>query len=432
VLHPLARTLGVALLVFLLCSGTAEARPNIVVVMTDDQRADSLRYMPSVRALGGTTYTRHYAVQPLCCPSRATFLSGQYPHNHGIVSNHPSREMAEAIETQALPTWLDGYTTAYAGKYLNRYPWGELYVPPDWDEWYAHAGGPFSISFSTDYYDGTQVISRPEHDTEVLTEWATDFLRRRAPEPEPLFLAVMPSAPHQRGDADGRPVPLPEDAGTFAGARPPGRAARREQMGDKSKFLRKRSPTSERAAAQYWQRHLEALQGVDRLVAAIRSELEAAGEWEDTVLIFTSDNGWMLGEHRVERKDAPYEESARVPLVVTGPGWSDRKDPRLTGNVDLPVTIARLADVQPAPPQDGRPLWGQRRKRLLLEGEGETSGVRPWQAVVTRRHSFINWRGRGGRELYDLRVDPRQLEAQRGRKRLKRRLDRAIVRLAER
>ncbi len=405
---------------------TATARgdsPNIVVVMTDDQRADTLGAMPNVEALGGTTYARHYAVQPLCCPSRASFLTGQYPHAHGITTNSPAEDEARAVELGALPTWLEaaGYRTALAGKYLNDYPWSAPYVPPGWGEWFARIRST-SGARGGEYFDGSQVEHRPEHDTEVLTEWALDFI---AESPAPFFLTIAPQVPHlaRTGERPRNPMPepLPEDVGAFAGERAPGRAGRRERVRDKAWFLRAEPRYRNRLANRYWQRQLEAIQGVDRMVGAIRAELEQRGEWANTVLMFTSDNGFMLGEHRLWGKDVPYEEAARVPLVVAGPGFAERSVRTPTANVDLPLTIARLAGAEPTIEQGGRALWNPRR-RLLLEGRGAAlDGPHRWHAAVTRRWSFIDWRG-AGRELYGLRGDPGQLHALRKHRRVKARL----------
>ena len=430
--------LGLALAAFAL-PASAAAQPNVVIVMTDDQRADSLAHMPNVLDLDGTVYERAYAVQPLCCPSRTSFLTGQYPHEHGIKTNAPNPEQVHALEAAALPTWLDsaGYRTAYAGKYLNGYPFETPYVPAGWDEWYALVGveDPTNPTFT----DGVDVEQRAAHETAVVREFGLDFIADNAGE-EPLFLVLAPFAPHARdpGDDPGEhpvPVPMAQDVGSFAGAVAPGQEARTEDMSDKTHFLR-RFPTFEHERADlYWQRTLEAIQGVDRMVGAVRAELEDQGEWDETVLIFTSDNGFMLGEHRLWAKDVPYEESARVPLVVSGPGFKDTTASRLVANVDLPRTIAQLAEVTPGLPQDGRALTAKQRKRLLLEGGGRT-GNRPvrrgWRALVTRRWSYLNWGGAGGRELYDLRGDPAQLEAIQGEPAIKREFQRWIRQLASR
>ena len=419
---------------------SAAAEPNIVVVMTDDQRADTLVHMPNVLGLGGTVYERAYAVQPLCCPSRASLLTGQYPHEHQIKTNSPSAEQVHALETAALPTWLEaaGYRTGYGGKYLNGYPYDEPYVPAGWDEWYAlvSANDPATNPAFT---DGQGVEQRAAHETRVVEEFGLDFISDHAGE-DPLFLVLAPFAPHARdtGDDPGEhpvPVPMAQDVDSFAGAIAPGAKARVEDMSDKTPFLRRFPAFDHERADLFWQRMLEAIQGVDRMVGAVRTELEDQGEWDETILIFTSDNGYMLGEHRLWAKDVPYEESARVPLVVSGPGFKDANASRLVANVDLPRTIARLAEVKPGLPQEGRALMARQRRRLLLEGGGRT-GNRPvrrgWRALVTRRWSYLNWGGDGGRELYDLRSDPAQLEADNGEPAMKRELQRWIRQLANR
>ena len=432
-------TLGLAAAALAL-PASAAAQPNIVVVMTDDQRADSLAHMPNVLDLGGAVYERAYAVQPLCCPSRASFLTGQYPHEHLINTNSPDPEQVHALEAAALPTWLDaaGYRTAYAGKYLNGYPYDGPYVPAGWDEWYGlvSANDPATNPVFT---DGERVEQRAAHETEVVEEFGLDFIRDHAGE-DPLFLVLAPFAPHARdtGDDPGEhpvPVPMAQDVDSFAGAIAPGAESRVEDMSDKAPFLRRFPAFDQERADLFWQRMLEAIQGVDRMVAAVRAELEDQSEWDETILIFTSDNGFMLGEHRLWAKDVPYEESARVPLVVSGPGFKNVNPSRLVANVDLPRTIARLAEAQPALPQAGRILMAKQRQRLLLEGGGR-SGNRPerrgWRALVTRRWSYLNWGGDGGRELYDLRGDPAQLEAIQGEPAMKLEFQRWIRHLVKR
>jgi N-acetylglucosamine-6-sulfatase len=418
---------------------SAAGRPNVVVVMTDDQRADTVGYMPNVLGLDGTVYERAYAVQPLCCPSRASFLTGQYPHAHLIRTNTPDPERVHELEAAALPVWLDaaGYHTGYAGKYLNGYPYGGPYVPPAWDEWYAMLGDGDPAT-NTTFTDGETVEQRPEHEIAVIEEFGLDFIADHAGD-DPFFLVLAPLAPHAQ--AAGRqgepplPSPMPRDVGSFAGAIAPGQEARVEEMSDKAAFLRKFPAYEQQRADLHWQRELEAIQGVDRMVAAVRAELEARAEWDETVLILTSDNGFMLGEHRLWAKDVPYEESARVPLVVAGPGFEDSTTRRVVANVDLPRTIAKLAGADPALPQDGRALLAKPRKRLLVTGLGRTGGRpvrRGWRALVTRRWSFVNWAGYGGRELYDLRNDPAQLEAIPGAPAFKRELQRWIRLLTNR
>jgi N-acetylglucosamine-6-sulfatase len=432
-------SLGLVLAVFAL-PASAAAQPNIVVVMTDDQRADSVAHMPNVLGLGGTVYERGYAVQPLCCPSRASFLTGQYPHEHLIRTNSPDPDRVHELEALALPTWLDaaGYRTAYAGKYLNGYPYAGPYVPAGWDEWYALVSANDPAANPT-FSDGETVEQRATHETAVVEEFGLDFIADHAGE-DPLFLVLAPFAPHAR-DPDQEPgepplpIPMAQDLGSFAGAIAPGQEARVEDMSDKPAFLRRFPSFEHERADLHWQRTLEAIQGVDRMVGRIREDLEDRSEWDETVLIFTSDNGFMLGEHHLWAKDVPYEESARVPLVVSGPRFKDARASRLVANVDLPRTIAKLADVEPALPQDGRSLLAKQRDRLLLEGGGR-SGERPerrgWRALVTRRWSYSNWAGYGGRELYDLRSDPGQLEAIHGQPALKRELQRWIRKLASR
>jgi arylsulfatase A-like enzyme len=403
------------------------ARPNIVLIVTDDQRFDTVEQMPSVRALAehGVRFANAFATTPLCCPSRASILTGQYSHRTGVLSNSPPDGGAPAFsDTSTLATWLQGagYTTAMIGKYLNRYKQlGPAYVPPGWDEWSAIASEPISSRYYgfTLNRNGSPLTytSTPyAYSTSVLGRYATDFLRSVT---SPFFLYFAPIAPHlpatpAPGDEGASPAGTPDPASfdeadtsdkPWAGIFPPMSASAREAM----RSMRARTRDS--------------LREVDRSVAAIAETLVERRALDNTVIVYTSDNGQLLGEHRLRGKIWPYEESIRVPLVVRLP-WArppGAVEERLVLNIDLAPTLAELAGVRPAITQDGRslvpllrperapPRW---RSAFVVEylGHEFPFGAPPrFTAVRTRRYLYAHYEN-GWLELYDLRTDPFQLE----------------------
>ena len=416
------------------CNGDEErppARgPNVVVIMTDDQRVDEMATLPAVRRLivrRGAYFTRSFASFPLCCPSRATFLTGRYAHNHGVLDNRPPRGGYHRLDSgETLPVWLRraGYRTAHVGKYLNGYGTRDPEeVPPGWDDWHA------VIDPTTYYYRGYQLnengsVVRPRrYQTNEVTARALRFVRGAEP---PFFLSVAYLAPHddKRG---GRCVysakPAPRHAGRFARVRMPRRPSFGERdTSDKPSFLR-RLPFGAFEIAyveRQWRCRRESLLAVDEGVERLVSELRRSGRLDRTLLIFTSDNGYLLGEHRLpDEKVNLYEESVRVPLAIRGPGIPPGgRVSDLVANVDLAPTILDAAEVDPGAAMDGRsllPLARRPRARrpdraLLLENLADPYERRftPYAAVRLRGAVYAEYEN-GERELYDLRRDPHQL-----------------------
>jgi arylsulfatase A-like enzyme len=434
-----ARATAFAALAIALVAGAAvddspaggQARPNVVVLMTDDQTVESLRVMPNLLSLvaeRGTTFANSFASTPLCCPSRATFLSGQYRHNHGVLDNTPPDGGYQRFDnTRALPVWLQaaGYWTAHVGKYLNGYGRRRpTEVPPGWSEWHG------SVDPSTyRYFDftlnqnGTLVRYRDVYQTDLYKQRALEIIRRRAAEEQPFFLSVAFLAPHTGGPRD------PDDPRGFATASPAPRHRDRfaseplasppsfneADVSDKPAAIRRlRSLTGTDVAriTEGYRQRLESLLAVDEGVGDVVAALAESGELDETLIVFTSDNGFFHGEHRVRSgKVLAYEPSARVPLVLRGPGV-----PRgvvlqqLAANVDLAPTILDATGARPGRTIDGRSLFplladpGRELGRaILLEAPG-------YRAVRTRRYVYIEHISTRERELYDLRRDPDQLQ----------------------
>jgi arylsulfatase A-like enzyme len=413
-----------------------------VLVLSDDQTLESLRVMTQTRRLlgdGGTTFTNAFVSFPLCCPSRATLLTGQYAHNHGVRGNQPPQGGVGALDpTNTLPVWLQeaGYYTAHVGKYLNGY--GETVqpdVPPGWSRWLALVDpSTYSLFDYTMSDDGALVHYGSDDDdyqTDVLGAAAEEVIRQRAGR-GPFFLTVAPVAPHlERSDLGGKgtpPRPAPRHAGRFAGEPLPPKASFDEaDMNDKPGSLRRLPRLNARARAEVetiYRAQLASLLAVDDLVARLVDALEQTGELERTLLVFTSDNGFFHGEHRIrDGKFLPYEEAIRVPLLVRGGGFPvGATATQLVANVDLVPTLLAAAGVKAGRKLDGVPLLplardphAGRGRFLLLEAlEGNRA---TYAAVRSERWVWVEYT-EGARELYDLQGDPLQLRSRHGDKAL--------------
>ncbi|MBA3330255.1 MAG: sulfatase [Actinobacteria bacterium] len=430
--------------------GRGQPRPNVLVLMTDDQTVESLRVMGNVRDLlaeEGATFTNSFVGLSLCCPSRSTFLTGQYAHNHGVRSNMPpSGGYYKLDSTNTLPVWLErsGYHTAHIGKYLNRYGTrNPTEVPPGWSEWYG------SVDPSTyRFYDYTlnengRLVtygSDPgSYQTDVYGGKAVDFIRRSAPSRQPFFLSVAFLAPHsggprEAGDPDlETPVPAPRHRDRFASEPLPRPASFNElDVSDKPALIRRRallSPGEVAAVAENYRQRLESLLAVDEAVRDIVVALRASGELENTLIVFTADNGFFHGEHRVRLgKVLVYEPSIRVPLILRGPGVRRGQSvEELVANVDLAPTILDAARARPGRVLDGRSLLaltgkprpqparppgeaesGGSGRDILIEGPATPVAERSFAAIRSLRYIFVV-HATGERELYDLVADPDQL-----------------------
>jgi arylsulfatase A-like enzyme len=428
----------------------ADPRPNIVVIMTDDQTLESMRVMPNVRDLigaPGTTFEQHFASYPLCCPSRATYLTGQLPHNHDVFDNRlPDGGFERLRPAETLPVWLRraGYGTVHIGKYLNGYK-GKT-VPPGWEYWHGLVCTYRMWGYTFKHNDapargrcGPTTTDPARYQTDVLRDIATDFIEHHFGDARPFFLSWAPLAPHvELGDdldLDFRnPRPAPRHSGRF-GHEPLPRPASFDEadMSDKPAFLRRGPLTGEEIAdiTKRYRSRLEALLAVDEAVKAIVDKLREKAILSRTVIIFTSDNGLMEGQHRIaDGKIVAYDPSAHVPLLMRGPGIPvGRTVSAMVSNVDLAATVLDLADATAGIAIDGLSLLPVAQnpaaiadRHLLLEtGEpGARQPGRRWYAAVrTERYLYVeHWLRnadgvdvRTGTELYDQSVDGQQLNS---------------------
>ncbi len=442
-------------------------RPNIVFLMVDDMRRDELRFMPRTRRLigdQGATLTNAVMPNPMCCPSRASVLTGLHAHNHGVWSHRPPWGFHAFDDRSTLPVWLSqaGYATAYLGKYLNGYgeqpPPGEAegrstqYVPPGWDTWLGSIDGGLPASHpqegSTYHYFDTTLNNNAQgyrnyagrYQTNVYAQLATQQIKQLAAAEQPFFSYVSFTAPHfgdpvekddpgpvrdSWGDPD-RWVRLvtPARPKRIRGAfdrvitRAPGRrwtSHHPSGLTGPSSRLRVISRVEWKRILELSRQRAEALAIADAAIGRILSSLADTGELDNTVVVFTSDNGYFLGEYRIRQgKTYPYAPSGRVPLLVRGPdipAGIRLSDPYL--NIDHAPTLAEAAGAEMPYEPDGHSLWDVLRDgrdrgwdaAVLVESApkrpGEPNAV---LGVRTADHLYARWRD-GAEELFDLRKD---------------------------
>jgi N-acetylglucosamine-6-sulfatase len=422
----------VAALVFAGAASAQVAKPNVIVIETDDQDAASMKVMEKTnRLLGeaGATFTNNVVSFPLCCPSRATFLTGEYAHNNGITSNDPPTGGYQVFENiNALPVWLQGagYYTVEVGRYLNHYGLtNPTEIPAGWSEWHATVDpSTYKYYNYTINHQGTLVYyaDRPEdYQTDVLNATATEVIRRRAPKPQPFFMWLTTMAPHDAGPREPEDpprfpttVPAPRHKGVYANEPLPRDPSFSEaDVSDKPREVRRRRRLSvdDIAAITYaYRQRLETLRAVDDLVADVVRALEDTGELQDTLVVFTSDNGYLQGEHRIRAgKVFLYEPSLRVPLLMRGPGVPPGiQVDRWSSNVDLAPTILEATGALPGRVQDGRSLFPLLRDRTLSWGRTLLLDTGSYQGVRTDRYVYAE-HTTGEKELYDLQSDPHEL-----------------------
>lgn len=355
-------------------------QPNIILIVADDMRADDIEYMPQVQSLlvgQGAVFTNYFVTQSLCCPSRVSILTGMYPHNHGITGNKlPNGGFQKfrnsGLENSTLAVWLQGagYTTAYIGKYLNGCKYTNDCVTPSagWDTWMVSCRGHYYHKHLSLCENGSVVdYGKGIYETDLLSLKATGFISTTT---QPFFTIVAVYTPHMTKDGPPRPANRHKD--TFNGVAVPRTEAFNEaDVSDKPSWIAGNPLLTQTQIAfidDVYEGRLEALQAVDDLVEDVMETLEATGRLTSTIIIFTSDNGFQLGEHRITpRKNLIYEESIRVPLVIRGPGVVPGVYDHLTANIDLAPTIAQWAGAAVPASVDGRLLSDTTRTGLLIE-----------------------------------------------------------------
>jgi N-acetylglucosamine-6-sulfatase len=399
----------------------AATPPNIVLILTDDQTYESVAKMPYVSSQQWVTFSHAYAENALCCPSRASILTGQYDWHNNVVNNSTAQRLDE---TNTVATWLHsaGYRTAMIGKYFNAYPFGRgLYTPPGWDEWHASYGPGMNRQYN--YTMNDNGVSTPYGTTS--TDYLGDQLMNRAvnvinttPAGQPLFLYYTPTSTHTPWE------PAPRDVGKFSGVVMPKYPNLNEaDVSDKPAWVQNLPLLKLKVQAEKRRREWTAALNVDLAVRKIDDALRATGRLNNTVVIFMTDNGYSFGAHRWPWKMCAYEECAHLPFLVRYPGQSSRVDNRLVSTVDLAPTFADIAGVTPTIPQDGRSLvpvitnststW---RDAILqhwiggtIDGNPSDERIPEFWGLRTNRYRYVELQT-GEKELYDLSVDPYEMK----------------------
>lgn len=396
-----------------------DRRPNVVLILSDDQTYDSIPHdppvMPQLQALledrhePWIRFPNAFINTPLCCPSRATVLTGRYSHHTGVVDNGTG-ERLDATDTIATALQRAGYTTALIGKYLNGYPFGHAPVPPPgWDRWLVKLqGAQHSVyqryALSDQGFTAPFGASPQDYSTDVYARAATDFIRT-APAGRPFFLMFTPMSPHSPW------MPAPRDVGSWTSALTPPPSFDERDVSDKPAWVRALPPIGDTAAEKLREdrvRSYETLGALDDAVRSILDALQARGTLDDTVVFFLTDNGFSFGEHRWVTKSCPYDECIRTPFFVRYPGADARTDPHPVSNVDLAPTIAELAGTSLSAPVDGRslvplllgrdpPAWPP---GVLSEFQGGRD-MPGWWEMRTPRFAYVEY-ATGEKELYDV------------------------------
>jgi arylsulfatase A-like enzyme len=429
-----------------------------VLLITDDLDTRAVDAMPNLQTLlaaQGARCQRNFVTTPLCGPSRASLFRGQYAHNHRVITNTGDTGGFPAfhtlgLEESTIATWLHngGYRTGLFGKYFNRYPKDarKNWVPPGWDVWAAllDSNDNFYTDFSLneDGHAVSYTADRGDYLTDVLAGHAVAFVRESATAGTPFFAYIAPYAPHSPA------TPAPRDEAAFPEVTAPRVPSFNEDVTDKPAWLREHPLLTADQIAKIDERErqrLRTLRSVDDLIAGLVAALAEIGQLENTYLLFTSDNGFQLGEHRLPLgKQTAYEESIGVPLIVRGPDIPAMSTvAALTLNIDLAPTIAEWCGVEPAEFVDGLSLapllrgdtpadW--RHVALIEEFDapkkagatpvaetpvadeesdeesGEISPAAPpsYRALRGDEVLYVEY-DNGARELYDLATDPFEL-----------------------
>lgn len=443
-------------------AAAAAAKPNIIFFLADDMATYHLRHMPNTRRYvfaRGARFTNFYANVSLCCPSRASLLTGKYAHNTGIggnefpdgfhgfhVGDEASRTLAVALRRRA------GYTTGLLGKYLNEYPFVEssprhavprTFVPPGWADWAVPIEGQF---YGVDYLlnrNGRILRKRGPRD------YLGDLLARRAlrkieknEDGGGLALVFASYGPHMPEPASPREKGDPVLAARIARQSLPRTPDFDEaDVSDKPRRIRRLdrlSATHEARVDRIFRRQLFSLASIDRYVGEVVSALRRTGQLDNTYLVFSSDNGYHMGHHRLPiGKNLPYLTDVRVPMGIRGPGIAPGTIVRdVTGTIDVAPTFADIAGTELPWVHDGESMLPlakgtqpQAWRRFFLIQRGAVGDVpgrwaaEParqeerraavlgggWRGVVSQRWQYVRW-GSGEEELYDGAIDPYQLD----------------------
>ncbi|MGI8428843.1 MAG: sulfatase family protein [Solirubrobacteraceae bacterium] len=421
------------------------SRPNVVFVLTDDLSMDLLRFMPHVQAMArrGLTFNDYFVSDSLCCPSRSSIFTGNFPHDTGVFNNvgthggyHVFYHHGEEQHTFAVALQRAGYRTAMMGKYLNGYMGGRgtpadvpaTYVPPGWSEWDVGGEAYPEFDYTLNQNGTLHVYGHQPSDylTDVLAAKGVDFINASAQTGNPFFLELATFAPH------GPYVPAPRDANGFPGLSAPRPPSFNVLPSHPPGWLAAHQPLTQPQIDQIdsvFRLRAQDVQAVDTMIGQIEQTLADNGIAKSTYLVFSSDNGLHTGEYRLTPgKLTAFDTDIHVPLVVAGPRVpAGTSTDAMVENIDLAKTFAAIGKTEL--PSDGHSLlpllhgetptdW---RDAILVEHDGSdlrgvdpdfqqpTSGnPRTYNAIRTHHFLYVQYND-GEREFYDLKRDPFEL-----------------------
>jgi len=420
-------------------NGLFKPKPNIILIYTDDLDLSLMPYMPNTDRLiakEGATFTNFFVTSSLCCPSRASLFRGQYPHNTNILENSPGfmNYFRNGRETDTIATWLSkaGYRTSLVGKYLNGYPVGagKEYVPPGWTDWHVFMNQYDNELGEHYYYDyelnenGKIVkygVAPEDYSTDVFRDQSIRFINESLDVNAPFFILISLKAPH------GPSIAAPRHAELFPGLTyPQGPSFNEKDISDKPAVIYTTATPGDDFdqydADALFRKRVQTAQAVDEMVADLIRLLEQRSQLDNTYVIFTSDNGFHMGEHRLTAgKGYAYEEDIHVPFIVRGPGIkSNTQISQYTANIDIAPTLTDMARTKSAdfidgrslmpflhPQTGGEPIW---RKGLLIETGYLDRDTYPvvYRGIRTDRFIYLEYKN-GELEYYDLIADPYEL-----------------------
>jgi predicted acyl esterase/arylsulfatase A-like enzyme len=443
---------------------SAKGKPNIIFFLVDDLdlKLDTMKYAPKIKkhmADAGATFTQFFISNTLCCPSRSTIQRGQFSHNNKVLTNGGpdggfQRFLDVGNEDSNIATWLQasGYSTVFMGKYLNGYPNQSkpTHVPKGWSEWFSPAKGNAYGCYNYTMNENGKLVeygSDPDdHINDVMSVKAVDFISRKSKESNPFFAYISSYSPHSPA------TPAKRHEKLFPNLKAPRTPNfNEEDVSDKPGRIGAKKKLTDREIAgidRDYGLRVRSMQSVDDMVENVVKALEKAGQIDNTYLVFISDNGFHLGQHRLPGgKGTAYEEDILVPCYIRGPGIKagSTVSEYLTGNVDLASTFADMADVTSPDFVDGRSILplakGEKQKTwrnayfiefypfqrpkaafaLMKEGiyedfdadedEGRNTSTASYIAIRTKTHTYIEHQT-GEKEFYDINKDPWQLENQ--------------------
>lgn len=418
-----------------------QQRPNILFILMDDLdvKLNTMDYMQNLQELlvvRGTSVDNFFVTSPVCCPARVSILRGQYTHSHQVYNNDfPDGGFQKFNqvdgEASTISVWLQsaGYRTALLGKYLNGYPSPDAreYIPPGWSEWYSPA--------RKNAYDGYDYVlnengilvsyspAEVNYFTDVMNRKAVDFIERAVEDDTPFFLYLAPFAPHEPATPARRHLDL------FPGLTAPQNPSFNEaDVSDKPQNMSSNPLLTEKQIDDIndlYRNRVLSLQAVDEMLAELIRVLDETGQLENTYIVFSSDNGFHMGQHRlISGKNLLYEEDIAVPFIVRGPGIAENNNVSgyLTGNVDIAPTFAEWAGVIPPSFVEGRSLaavlagdsipsedWRQAFLLEVYRPQDENFPIPTYSGLRTKQSVYVE-HGDGFVEFYDLLKDPYQLE----------------------